>query len=232
MASYECSWSFLHQMHPRHPVCCCSFSPFWNNECAAPDRWLLLWWHSSFLFCICNENSRNLLFQEYLDNKEDESWCSVNVGMLSPWTNVAIFGLPLLFALEVNMVSSRFHYKQYKKPEAEKNTIEMCQVFLQWLRQAFWQSFSDSKYLLAYCGLYILADGHSVLFCYMRWVSESHWPNFYPVKYGKYTRICNSSIKTTTKHTCRRSLKFLQSILRNMHRKQTIRTTNYNLWIK
>ncbi len=60
-----------------------------------------------------------------------KSWCSVNVGMLSPWTNVAIFGLPLLFALEVNMVSSRFHYKQYKKPEAEKNTIEMCQVFLQ-----------------------------------------------------------------------------------------------------
>ncbi len=55
----------------------------------------------------------------------------MNVGMLSPWTNVAIFCLPGLFALEVNMVSLWFHYKQYKKPEAEKNTIEMCQVFLQ-----------------------------------------------------------------------------------------------------
>ncbi len=131
------------------------------------------------------------------------------------------------------MVSSRFHYKQYKKPEAEKNTIEMCQVFLQWLLQAFWQSFSDSKYLLAYCGLYILADGHSVLFCYRRWVSESHWPNVHSesVKYGKYTRICNSSIKTTTKHTCRRSLNILQSILRNMHRKlseQQITTCELN----
>ena len=54
------------------------------------------------------------------------------------------FFVSLLFALEVNMVSSRFHYNQYKKPE------------------------------VAYGGLYILADGDSVLFCYRRWVSESH----------------------------------------------------------
>lgn len=47
---------------------------------------------------------------------------------LSPWTNVVIFGLPLPFALEENMVSSWFHYNRYKEPEAEKNTIEMCET--------------------------------------------------------------------------------------------------------